>query len=186
MRIQKTTIPGCYEIFPNILKDDRGHFVKTFHQDIFAEHGLVTGFAEEYYTYSHRGVLRGLHFQVPPMDHVKLITCVSGAVLDAVVDLRVGSPAYGRHLTLELNAETANMLYLPVGLAHGFFVQSAGALLLYKVTTVYSPAHDAGLLWNSAGIPWPERSPLISARDGAFPSFADFKSPFAYSSSSPK
>jgi dTDP-4-dehydrorhamnose 3,5-epimerase len=186
MRIQETIIPGCYEILPNILKDERGRFVKTFHQDIFTEHGLATRFAEEYYTYSRRGVLRGLHFQIPPRDHVKLVTCVSGAVLDAVVDLRVGSPAYGKHLTFELSAEKANMLYLPAGLAHGFYVQSADALLLYKVTSVYSPAHDAGLLWSSAGISWPDRSPIISVRDGGFPAFAEFKSPFVFSATTPK
>ena len=181
MRIEKTSIPGCFELFPSVLKDERGHFVKTFHHDVFAGHGLATNYAEEYYTYSHRGVLRGLHFQVPPREHVKLVTCVVGTVVDAVVDLRVGSPMYGRHLTFELSAEKANMLYLPAGLAHGFYVQSANALLLYKVTSVYAPEQDAGLLWNSAGIPWPSDSPIISKRDGTFPRLVDFQSPFVYS-----
>lgn len=181
MLIQNTKIPGCFEILPAILKDERGFFVKTFHRDVFAEHGLTTQFAEEYYTGSHRGVLRGLHFQVPPMDHVKLVTCVAGTVLDAVVDLRIGSPWYGKHAVFELSSDKANMIYLPAGLAHGFYVLSASAVLMYKVTSVYSPAHDSGILWNSAGIPWPGTDPLISKRDGGFVRLDDFKSPFLFS-----
>lgn len=181
MRIQQTGIPGCAEMFPGVLKDERGHFVKTFHRDVFIEKGLTTQFAEEYYTYSYQGVLRGLHFQVPPMDHVKLVYCITGKVLDAVVDLRIGSPAYGQFVTFELSAEKANMIYLPAGVAHGFYVVSASAVLLYKVTTVYSPAHDSGILWNSAGIPWPDANPIISKRDSGFTRLEDFKSPFVFS-----
>jgi dTDP-4-dehydrorhamnose 3,5-epimerase len=180
MKIDQTNIPGCVEIYPDILRDNRGAFVKTFHEGFFTDHGLTTRFAEEYYTCSHRGVLRGLHFQTPPMELVKMVTCVSGRVFDAVVDLRIGSPAYGKYLTFELSAEAGNMLYLPAGLAHGFQVASLEAVLLYKVTAVYSPAHDSGIRWDSAAIPWPEDDRIISKRDSLFSPLSEYKSPFRF------
>ncbi len=182
MQVLSTAIPGCFKIVPQVRRDDRGSFVKTFREDIFQEHGLTTRFAEEYYTSSHQGVLRGLHFQVPPKDHVKVVTCLSGKVMDAVVDLRTGSPAYGRHLVFELSADNGNILYLPPGLAHGFYVPNGEALLSYKVTSLYSPEHDSGILWDSADILWPDKSPHVSARDRSFARLDDFKSPFLYSS----
>nr|MDA8101138.1 dTDP-4-dehydrorhamnose 3,5-epimerase [Nitrospiraceae bacterium] len=173
-------IPGCLELTPRVMLDERGSFVKTFHQGMFSDQGLETRFAEEYYSRSRRGVLRGLHFQMPPHDHIKMVYCVSGSVLDVVVDLRKGSPAYGRHVQIELTADKANMLYIPRGLAHGFFVTGDHAIMLYNVTTVYAPEHDSGIRWDSAGIPWPSTTPIISKRDGAFPSLADFTSPFTF------
>lgn len=178
--IKQTKIPGCYEMLPKVIRDERGIFIKTFHQDVFKENGLETYFAEEYYSFSQQGVLRGLHFQLLPMDHVKLVYCVSGKVFDAVVDLRIGSPTYGRSETFELSAEKANMLYIPKGLAHGFYVISENAIMMYKVTTIYSTEHDTGILWNSVDVPWPDNKPVISQRDSRFISFADFKSPFFF------
>lgn len=180
MDIINTRIPGCFELHPAPFRDERGVFVKTFHEDNYAQNGLETYFAEEYYSLSHRGVLRGLHFQLPPRDHTKLVYCVAGEVIDAVVDLRVGSPAYGKFETFNLSAEKANMIYIPPGLAHGFYVVSQSAIMMYKVTTVYSPEHDTGILWNSAGIPWPDMHPVVSKRDSEFIALVDFKSPFTY------
>jgi dTDP-4-dehydrorhamnose 3,5-epimerase len=178
--VRPTEIPGCFEIGTAVLRDHRGIFVKTFHQDLFAQHGLETRFAEEYYSYSGPGVLRGLHFQLPPHEHVKLVYCVQGEVLDVVVDLRVGSPTFGKHHCVTLSSEKANMLYIPAGLAHGFYVNSPHALMMYKVTSVYSPAHDAGVHWNSAGIPWHDPNPVISDRDNAFAPLTAFQSPFRF------
>lgn len=180
MKILSTTLPGCYRLVPKVIFDSRGSFVKTLHQTIFAEHGLVNCFAEEYYSVSRRGVLRGLHFQIPPAEHVKLVCCVKGAVLDAVVDLRKGSPTFGQHELLELNQDNANALYIPVGFAHGFYARTDDAIVLYKVTSVHSPQHDKGILWSSAEIAWPDPKPLISERDSAFPFLANFESPFVY------
>ncbi|KAF0196333.1 MAG: dTDP-4-dehydrorhamnose 3 5-epimerase [Bacillota bacterium] len=180
MRIESTVIPDCYEMHPVIHTDKRGVFVKTFYEDFFAKNGLKTSFAEEYYSCSWRGVLRGLHFQAPPHDHTKLVFCVLGEVLDAVVDLRVGSPTYGKFETFRLSAQKANMIYVPQGLAHGFYVLSESAILMYKVTTIHSPEHDTGILWSSAGIPWPCLNPIMSARDSMFPPLASFVSPFKY------
>ncbi|HYH04968.1 MAG TPA: dTDP-4-dehydrorhamnose 3,5-epimerase [Bacillota bacterium] len=180
IQLTPTILPGCYEIQPKLIKDERGYFVKTFHEDVFRQNGLVTHFAEEYYSYSNKNVLRGLHFQVPPMEHTKMVYCLSGRVLDVIVDLRCGSPTYGKYVMIDLDAEKANMVYIPQGLAHGFYVIGPHAILQYKVTSVYSPEHDSGILWSSAGIEWPDFNPVVSKRDQSFPSFEAFKSPFKY------
>jgi dTDP-4-dehydrorhamnose 3,5-epimerase len=176
----KSAIPGCMEIQPRVFDDERGRFVKIFHEGLFAERGLCTDFAEEFYSRSHRGVIRGLHFQVPPEDHVKLVYCVEGRVLDAVVDLRRGSATFGRHALFELSAVQANAVYIPRGLAHGFFTFSDEATLVYKVSTIHSPQYDAGIRWDSVGIEWPVSDPIVSIRDAALPAMADFDSPFRY------
>jgi dTDP-4-dehydrorhamnose 3,5-epimerase len=178
--IKKTKIEDCYELQPKIFNDKRGIFVKTFHKNFFRKNNLVTEFSEEYYSYSECGVLRGLHFQIPPMDHTKIVYCLSGEVQDVVVDLREGSPTFGEYEIFDLNSTKRNMIYIPSGLAHGFYVTGSHALVMYKVTSVYSPQHDGGILWNSLNIPWLAKNPIISERDTNFPAFSEFKSPFIY------
>ena len=178
--IKETTIPGCYELQPVVRYDSRGRFVKTFHAEFFASHRMATKYVEQYYSISEHGVLRGLHFQIPPHDHEKLVYCTDGAILDAVVDLRVGSPTYGQHSAFELSAEKGNQVYIPKGLAHGFFVMSDSATTVYNVTTVYAPEHDTGILWNSVGIAWPDPAPTMSERDRAFLPCSQCKSPFRF------
>ncbi|MFZ3171874.1 MAG: dTDP-4-dehydrorhamnose 3,5-epimerase [Carboxydocellales bacterium] len=180
MIVNQTKIPGCYEINPVVFQDERGVFVKTFHQDIYSNYKLETHFAEEYYSFSHHGVLRGLHFQIPPKDHTKLVYCVTGEVMDVVVDLRIGSPTFGEFEIFRISANKGNMLYIPSGLAHGFYVESENAILIYKVTTVYSQEHDTGIHWSSIGIPWPNKDPIISKRDNEFLALANFASPFQF------
>ena len=183
LEIRATPIPGCFEIRSRVLDDDRGCFVKVFHVEAFAAHGFETVYTEEYYSVSRRGVIRGLHFQTPPADHVKLVYCIAGRVQDAVVDLRVGSPSFGHHALFDLDARTANMIYVPKGLAHGFCVMSDAATLVYKVSAVYSARHDAGVLWSSAGIPWAVTNPVLSERDRGHPPLERFVSPFVYEGS---
>lgn len=178
--LNKSKISGCFELQPKIIEDNRGRFVKIFHEPAFAEHGLETNFTEEYYSVSKRNVIRGMHFQLPPMDHVKMVYCVEGQVMDAVVDLRVGSPTYGQHQLFELSAVKASSIYIPKGMAHGFCVLSEQAIMVYKVSTIYSPEHDAGLLWSSLDIPWPLTEVIMSARDETFIPFEKFESPFRY------
>ena len=179
-RLETTKIPGCYEIFPAATRDERGEFVKVFHDAAFRELGLETGFVESYYSVSGKNVLRGMHFQRPPMDHAKLVYCIEGAVLDVAVDLRKGSPAYGTCAKFELDARRASLVYLPRGMAHGFLVKSDRATLVYSVTSVYSPQHDDGIHWNSVSVSWPIASPIVSSRDRGFQALADWKSPFDY------
>lgn len=176
--LKPSKLGGCFELQPKVFDDVRGRFVKVFHEQAFAAQGLETNFAEEYYSVSHENVIRGMHLQLPPMDHVKMVYCVQGEVMDAVVDLRVGSPTYGQYALFELSADKGNSIYIPKGMAHGFCTRSEQAIMVYKVTTVYSPAYDAGILWNSVGIQWPITVPVLSARDQSFPTLADFKSPF--------
>jgi dTDP-4-dehydrorhamnose 3,5-epimerase len=178
--IDSIGIPGCYEIKPIVQDDLRGHFVKVFHKNEFKKRNLEVEFAEEYYSYSKKGVVRGMHFQMPPCDHVKLVYCPFGEVFDVVVDLRLGSPTYGQSRHINLSAKAANYIYIPRGVAHGFCVKSDLAILVYKVSTIYSLEHDSGLLWSSVGVDWPTKSPIISERDQEFPGLLDFKSPFHY------
>jgi len=180
LTIKKSKIRGCYELLPEVHVDARGAFIKTYHKEIFERYHLKTDFSEEYYSISRKGVLRGMHFQIPPHDHVKVVYCVFGEVMDVIVDIRANSPTYGQFDMFTLNAEDRNMLYIPEGLAHGFYVVSDKAVLMYKVTTVYSPEHDTGILWNSVGIPWMDNHPLVSERDNKFQRFEGFVSPFQY------
>jgi dTDP-4-dehydrorhamnose 3,5-epimerase len=182
MKISQTKIPGCYEIQLRIFEDHRGRFIKTFHQDTFAEHGLETDFAEAYYSVSPQNVLRGMHFQIPPKEHTKLVHCAQGEILDAVIDLRVGSPTYGQYATFHLSADQGNLVYIPPGLAHGFYIMSEYAVVTYQVSTVYASDYEQGILWNSADIAWPSNNPITSEKDNSWRSLSEFQSPFVYSS----
>lgn len=154
--------------------------MKVFQREMFAEAGLETNFSEEYYSISKKNVIRGLHFQLPPMDHVKMVYCVHGEVLDVVLDLRVGSPTYGKHVMFELSATKGNAIYIPKGMAHGFLALREESIMVYSVTSIYSPSHDAGILWNSAKISWPITKVELSDRDHNFPMLENFDSPFKY------
>lgn len=184
MKIKASLLPGCHELQLSVLRDLRGSFVKTFHHEWFVEHEMDGLFLEEYYSLSHRGVLRGLHFQLPPHDHSKLIYCIVGRVLDVGVDIRRGSPTYGKALNVELSAETANAVYLSAGVAHGFYVLSETATIVCKTSSVYSQAHDAGVRWDSIDFRWPDLAPTLSERDRALPALAAFDSPFVFGSPS--
>lgn len=173
-----TAIAGCFELQPVVRKDSRGRFVKVLHVPEFRKLGLETRFTEEYYSVSKKGVLRGMHFQEPPAALTKLVFCPEGEVLDAVLDLRRKSKTYGKAFTARLNAESGSMLYIPKGCAHGFFTLSRRAVMFYKTSAVYSPAHDKGVRWDSAGIKWPAGRKTVSARDAAFPELKDFRSKF--------
>ena len=174
----ETSLSGCFEIQPAVRGDSRGTFIKTFHADAFQELGLETNFVESLCTTSKKNVLRGLHFQTPPVDHVKLVYCAEGKVMDVVVDLRKTSATFGKHEIFYLDSEKGNMVYIPKGLAHGFLTLSEKAVMIYNLTTVYSPEHDKGILWNSCGIDWKCDSPILSERDKKHLAFAEFDSPF--------
>lgn len=178
MELIPTRLQGCFQVRPFFARDDRGSFVKTFHAARFAELGLPVTWREEYYSTSKKGVIRGMHFQTPPHDHEKLVYCVQGRVLDVVVDLRRKSPTYGRHVAVELDAAKGLGLLIPKGMAHGFLALTDDVLMAYKVTTTYSPAHDAGIHWNSLGLDWGIDQPIVSSRDLAHPSLGDFVTPF--------
>ncbi len=175
--IRETKIKGCLEIIPKVHEDMRGSFVKTFHADALKEHLPDFEIMEQYYSWSKKGVLRGLHFQVPPHDHGKLVYCPVGYVIDAVLDIRAASSTYGQSIFFELDANMPKLVFVPKGCAHGFFVKSEQALMIYNVSTVYHPEADKGIHWNS--IEWPEvLDPIVSERDETHPKFDDFENLF--------
>ncbi len=176
---KKTGLLGCYEIQPLVRRDQRGCFVKIFHASTFRALGLATDFCESYYSVSQKNVIRGLHFQMPPHDHAKLVTCLEGRILDVAVYLRCGSPSYGAYHLFSLEAEKGNMVYLPSGMAHGFCTLTDRAMMLYQVTSEYDAASDSGIRWDSVGIPWPVGQPILSERDQDFVTFDMFQSPFS-------
>lgn len=171
-------IHGCFEIQPRVLKDDRGKFVKLFNSVLFSELGLMTGFEEEYYSISHKGVIRGLHFQKPPHAHVKLVTCITGKILDVVVDLRKSSPTFKEVSSTILDSDKGNLLYVPEGLAHGFYVLSSSCLFLSMNSKKFSPECDAGIRWNSIDYNWPDKNPIVSEKDFNMPYLIGYQTPF--------
>ena len=182
MKIVATEMPGLFDLNAESRTDARGSLVKTFEAGTFAHSGLPTRFEEQLHTSSRGGVLRGMHFQAPPAGQAKVIYCQHGSVFDVVVDLRTGSPTFGRALSRELAAETGNGLFVPVGFAHGFVVTSSEAIVSYLLTSGYAPATEGGILWSSVGVAWPIAQPDVSDRDRSFPALTDFETPFLYES----
>lgn len=178
MQIIKSQIDGCFEIIFNDLKDKRGGFIKTYHQEIFSELGLNFILAEEYFTYSTKNVFRGLHFQIPPMALDKLVFCVSGQVTDYVVDIRKNSPTYGKYMAYNLDGNTPKAIFMGKGLAHGFYVKSDFAMMQYKTSAVYDAKCDAGISYTSFDFAKDIINPIISDRDAAFLTLDKFNNPF--------
>jgi dTDP-4-dehydrorhamnose 3,5-epimerase len=178
INISPGKIAGVKLIRPAAQHDRRGTFVKTMQAETFSKHGIPMQYAEQYYSVSKNNVLRGLHFQTPPHDHYKLVTCIAGEAFDVVVDLRRGSRTYGQHESFELNGAGGDSVFVPAGCAHGFYVRSESATLLYNVSTVYAPSHDTGIRWDSIGVSWPSANPVVSERDAGLLAFAEFNTPF--------
>lgn len=179
--VRPTDMAGCFEIHPKVHRDARGLLAKTFHATSFEALGMTTTWREIFYSTSVRGVIRGLHFQLPPADQVKMVTCVAGAVMDIVVDLRSGSPTFGGFHTCILDGSEISGIFVPVGLAHGFAVLSDEAVVAYAVSSEHDPERDAGIRWDSVpGLRWPIEVPKVSERDLALPTFQEFVSPFPF------
>jgi dTDP-4-dehydrorhamnose 3,5-epimerase len=164
-------IPGVRVIEYQKFDDPRGFFMETFRERDFAEQGIDLPFVQDNYSHSVRGVLRGLHYQKDPAAQGKLVLVFRGAVYDVGVDIRKGSPTYGKWIGEVLSAENRKMLYLPPGLAHGFCVLSEEVDFFYKVTADYSPDLDRGISWNdpAIGIEWPISDPILSEKDQNLP-----------------
>lgn len=180
IRILPTHIPGVADLLGDPMADERGYAVKEFERSAFEGASLPVVFAEGLRTFSVRGVVRGMHFQLPPATQGKTVFCAHGAIFDAVVDLRHGSPAYGQAVTRELRAATGNGLYVPAGCAHGFCVLGENAVVSYRLTTPYAPGSDSGVLWSSVGVEWPVTDPVVSERDRSLTPLEEFDSPFVF------
>lgn len=177
MEILKELLPGCFLLQPNRFEDLRGSFVKTYHEVLCKALGVNLEIREEFYSVSRKNVIRGMHFQLPPHGHDKMVYCTRGAVMDVLLDLRKG-PGYGKVASAELSGENACIIFIPTGIAHGFAGLTDEALMLYKTSTVHAPQADCGIRWDSFGFDWGVDEPIISTRDRQHSVFTDFVSPF--------
>lgn len=185
MNIVQTAIPGIYILAPRLYGDSRGYFFESYSHREFAERVCRTVFVQDNESRSRYGVVRGLHFQKPPHAQSKLVRVVEGTVLDVAVDLRRGSPTFGRHVAVELSAENHRQLFIPRGFAHGFSVLSDTVVFQYKCDNYYAPQSEGAIAWDdpALGIDWrvPAAEVLLSDKDRAHPSLAEAGELFDYS-----
>lgn len=178
MKVTKTAIEGVLILEPKVFGDERGFFMESFSQKVFDEAvGHHVEFVQDNHSRSAKGVLRGLHYQLPPHAQGKLVRVTEGRVFDVAVDMRRSSKTFGRWVGVELSGENHRQLWLPPGMAHGFLVQSDRADFLYKTSGYYAPQAEASLRWDdpAVGIAWPDTGvqPQLSDKDGKAPAFAD-------------
>ena len=184
MEVIKTELEGVVIIEPKIFRDARGYFFESFSQKEFEEKVRKIAFVQDNESMSSYGVMRGLHFQLPPFTQSKLVRCVKGKVLDIAVDIRRGSPTFGKHVSVELSEDNHRQFFVPRGFAHGFAVLSETAVFQYKCDNFYAPQADGGIsiLDDSLGIDWklPTDKVILSEKDTKHPLLQDFDSPFKY------
>lgn len=185
MRVNPTDIPDVKLVRPQRHADPRGYFIETFNARELARHGIDCGFVQDNQSLSRaRGTIRGLHFQTPPFAQAKLVRVIRGAILDVAVDLRTGSPSFGRHVAVELSAESDLQLFVPIGFAHGFCTLTADTEIAYKVSNYYSKPDDHGIAWNdpALAIAWPVTSSeaVVSDKDRSLPRLGDCPHRFSY------
>jgi dTDP-4-dehydrorhamnose 3,5-epimerase len=181
MEFVETSLKGAYLIKPKVFRDERGFFVESWNEKVFAENGIDAKFVQDNHSMSaNMGVLRGLHFQLPPNAQAKLVRVTRGKVYDVIVDLRKDSPTYGKWESFELSADNFNMLFVPRGFAHAFLTLEDNTEFMYKVDNFYAPESDSGIIWNDPdlNIDWPIKEPTLSEKDGKLQYFKDFESPF--------
>lgn len=185
MQINETDLAGVLVLTPSRLCDMRGWFSETWNREILENAGIKLNFLQDNHSFSSReGTLRGLHFQASPHAQDKLVRCTRGALLDVAVDIRVGSPTYGKWIAVELTSENGRQLLIPKGFLHGFITREPNTEIQYKCTDYYAPDFDGAVHWDSAGVDWGlNEAPVVSTKDAAAVLFADFNSPFKYEDS---
>ena len=185
MQVETTAIDGVLLITPRRFGDHRGFFAETWNRAALAEHGVTLDFVQDNHSLSRvPGTVRGLHFQAPPRAQAKLVRCGRGALLDVVVDIRDGSPTFGRHVAVELTEENGRQILVPEGMAHGFVTRAPETEIVYKYTDFYAPETEGALNWAdpALGIDWgvPADDAVLSEKDAAAPALADLDSPFRW------
>ncbi len=180
MKIVNTSLVGLKILEPNIHEDSRGYFIKTFNHDFFQINNLDIHIQETYYSISHKDVIRGMHFQTPPYDHLKLVYVPFGKIVDVVLDIRMDSPTYGKYLSIELSSDNAKILVIPQGFAHGFKSLEDNTNVTYMQTNGYMSTNDAGIRFDSFGFDWKCVNPKLSERDISLQPFHAFKTPFIF------
>lgn len=180
--IEPTGLPGVFLITPRRFRDARGYFEETWNRADLAAAGIAADFVQDNHSLSERaGTLRGLHFQAPPHAQAKLVRCSRGVIYDVAVDIRRGSPAFGRWFGVELSQENGRQLFVPRGFLHGFLTLTPGTEIQYKCSGFYAPAAEGAVLWSSLGIGWPlDGAPVLSEKDAAAVPFGSFETPFVY------
>jgi len=180
MNVIRTEIPDLLVVQPKVFEDERGYFFESYNKKALAENGIDVDFVQDNQSLSQKGVLRGLHFQEPPHAQGKLVTVIKGAVLDVAVDIRKGSPTYGKHMAIELNEKNKTMFWVPAGFAHGFVTLENNTIFSYKCTNFYNKAAENCILWNDPllNIQWGLENPVLSEKDMLGKNFTNFISPF--------
>jgi dTDP-4-dehydrorhamnose 3,5-epimerase len=176
MKFISTPLEDLLLIEPKVFTDDRGYFFESFNEVEMLSHGIKGPFIQDNQSVSHKGVLRGLHFQKSPDEQGKLIRVVNGSVIDVVVDIRKSSGTFGKHFSVELNARENKMLWIPPGFAHGFVTLEDNTVFLYKVTQYYRPMSESGIIYNDIdlNIDWQTTNPVVSSKDRILPSFKEY------------
>ncbi|TRZ52845.1 MAG: dTDP-4-dehydrorhamnose 3,5-epimerase [Dehalococcoidia bacterium] len=175
-KFKNLEIPEVILIKPTVFTDERGFFAETYKKSDFLDFGIKEEFLQENHSLSKtKGVLRGLHFQIPPKAQAKLVRVISGSVFDVALDIRKNSPTFGSWVSAVLSGENKDMLYVPEGFAHGFCTLEENTEVIYKCSRVYSPGHDRGIIWNdpALAIPWPVENPILSEKDKVWPLLKD-------------
>lgn len=179
MKFVSTPLDGVLIIEPAVFRDDRGFFLESYRKDLFGKHGVYVDFVQDNHSHSQKGVLRGLHFQRPPMEQAKLVRVARGEVYDVVVDIRPQSKTFGQYFSHVLSADNQKMLFIPPGFAHGFLALQNSTSFVYKCSQYYSPVHEGGLRWNDPdiGITWPKLDVpyLVNEKDQKYPSLKEIK-----------
>lgn len=174
MTLEKTLLKDVFIINNFNVNDERGIFVKTFNKNLFNEINLNFEIRESYYSISKKNVIRGMHFQLPPHDHDKLVFVPKGAIIDVVVDVRKKSPTFGKYISVELSEQNKKSIIIPKGLAHGFKSLFDETITVYNVSSEYDPQSDYGIHYKSFGFDWQSKNPIVSSRDSTFLGFSDF------------
>ena len=180
MNIEFPQPSGLVQFSPKVHRDDRGFFIESWNSKAMVDAGLGVEFVQDNHSYSRcAGTVRGMHCQAPPHAQAKLVRCTRGRILDAVVDVRKGSPSFGDWYAAEISAENAKQLFVPVGFLHGFLTLEDDCEVQYKCSDFYAPGSDISVAWDSCGIDWPAGfSPILSDKDAAAVSMAEFETPF--------
>lgn len=181
MEFFETKLKGTYLIKPKVFQDERGFFLESWSEKVFAVQGIEVKFVQDNHSMSlKKGVLRGLHFQLPPMNQAKLVRVTQGKIYDVIIDLRKNSPTFGKWESFELSAENFQILFVPRGFAHGLVTLEDNTEVQYKADNFYSPECDSGIIWNDPdfAINWPVKNPILSEKDAKLQTFKNFDNPF--------
>lgn len=178
MVFEKTDIPAVILVKPRVFEDERGYFFESFKQSQFADAGIDLPFVQDNQSKSGKGIVRGLHFQVPPHEQGKLVRVIQGAIIDVAVDIRKDSSTFGQHVAVELNEDNKHMLWVPPGFAHGFSTLTDDTVVSYKCTKEYHHESEGCIRWDSLDIDWKVKDAILSAKDAIAVEFSAYESPF--------